>query len=218
MATSFQAHIDRENIGNSGLKKNVTKASQGQRGLSTKTPRKALGDLGNIQNGTGKKNFQTPKPSKVKISDENQKSKSSVKPKRGTFSVLNTHKKQNKTLSDVKIKTNNESVLPEIGTMIPFVDEEKDLPRPEHITKLLKHTGLLNPSLLIPPVTYQDDIKLPSSFYEFDSHEIPLFDDTIANILGFDEKPELVEVDPLLPVLEPLPPFEEDLDHWLCHD
>lgn len=95
----------------------------GQRGLSAKTPRKALGDLGNIQNGTGKKNFQTPKPSKLKIFDENQKPKSSVKLKKGTFSVLNTHKKHNKTSSDAKIKTNHENLLPEIGKMIPFVDE-----------------------------------------------------------------------------------------------
>ena len=101
----------------------------GQRGLSAKTlqaptPRKALGDLGNIQHGAAKK-FQTPKPSKVKIFDETPKAKTSVKSKKATFSVLKTQKSQSRLASDVKIPTKNGNTLPDIEKMIPFVDQGK---------------------------------------------------------------------------------------------
>ena len=178
----------------------------GQRGLSAKTlqaptPRKALGDLGNIQHGTAKK-FQTPKPSKVKIFDETPKAKTSVKTKKATFSALKTQKGQNKIASDMKIPTKNENMLPDIEKMIPFVDQgkslvkikieeqecimlvhdvkyfislpEKDLPRPECITKLLKHRGPLNPAIMVPPTTYQDNFKTPLH-YELETFEPPLF-------------------------------------------
>lgn len=100
--------------------------SLGQRGLSAKnlqapTPRKALGDLGNIQHSAAKK-FQTPKPSKVKIFDETPKAKTSVKSKK-TFSVLKSQKGQSKTASNVKVPTKNENMLPDIEKMIPYVDQ-----------------------------------------------------------------------------------------------
>ena len=41
------------------------------------------------------------------------------------------------------------------------------------------------------------------------SHQYPLFsDETMANIIGYDEKPELVEVDPHF-ALDFLPPLED---------
>ena len=205
MATSFQSRLDRENVGNSLSKSNVSKTAPGQRNLSTKTPRKALGDVGNIQHGTGKK-FQTPKPSKVKIFNETPKTKTSVKSKKPSFSVLNTHREHSKISSDVKTKTKNENMLPDIEKIIPFVDQENDLPRPEHITKLLNHTRLLNPLLLAPTGPCEDHPIAPS--YKLEDFEPPLFDETFANIFGYNETPQLVEVDPLS-VLDLLPPLDD---------
>ena len=119
----------------------------GQRGLSAKTlqaptPRKALGDLGNIQHGAARK-FQTPKPSKVKIFDETPKAKTSVKSKKATFSVLKTQKSQSRLASDVKIPTKNDNTVPDIEKMIPFVDQGKSVTivRSKYQKKLLCRRG-----------------------------------------------------------------------------
>ena len=94
--------------------------------MAAKTPRKALGDVGNIQHGTGKK-LQTPKPSKVKIFNETPKTKTSVRSKKPTFSVPNTHRVHSKISSDVKIKEKDEDTLPDIEKIVPFVDEGKNI-------------------------------------------------------------------------------------------
>ena len=150
MATSLQARADRENTSNSVSKNSVSKTapglyfwllkdfdclvhqtnynlSSGQRSLSTKTPRKALGDVGNMPQHDTAKKFQTPNPSKVKIFDETPEAKTSVKSKKPAFSVLNTDRQHSRVFGDVNIKSKSENTLPDIEKMIPYVDQGKNM-------------------------------------------------------------------------------------------
>lgn len=218
MATSFQAYVERENITNPDFKNSVSKASQGQRGLSAKrfheskntqpTPRKALGDVGNFQHNTAKK-FETPKakPSRVKIFQDTPRTnqRKSTKSKKATFSTFNANKVDS-TTGETKIKTASENSFPEIEKMTPFIDtEENDFTTPQYIKRLLQHPRIINPSSLIPPKKFEIDDKTFSSHYEFDTVRQPYFDDTMANIISSISELELCEIETDLPSLDDIP-------------
>ena len=120
MATSLQSFIDRENISNPVIKNNATKGLQAHhRGFGTTsktfseskypqaTPRKALGDLGNLQYGNAKKVQSSVKPSRVKIFEDGGK----------------TNPKKSKVKTKKILQDRNENNYPEIEKMVPCCDQ-----------------------------------------------------------------------------------------------
>ncbi len=91
-----------------------------------KDPKKGIGRR---RQYTTRDRKETPdtKPSKVKIFNETPKTKTSVRSKKPTFSVPNTHRVHSKISSDVKIKEKDEDTLPDIEKIVPFVDEGKNI-------------------------------------------------------------------------------------------